>query len=334
MLAASGVPYYSQWESPDLVQRFLDGSLSAADDPNWATSGARTPAEYGFWARRVCGLACLRMVLASRGLPVPPVIRLVERALEWKAYVRDGDRVAGLIYKPFADWVGHDYGISAAVVPDLTLEQVCASASPAAPVIASVHPWVRWPDRTPPHTGGHLVLVTGAAKGVLRLHNSSGLPGASQRDALIRAADFARFFAGRGLIIAGERLGGLAIPHPDHQPAALAGRLGPPFLDPVQPVAKAPGDCHAAGIGGVAVNLHAVHAVQSERNRGEGSARGCPVTATCLAGGDPVPDLHAAVASPPVQGHFPDEGARLGGQHRVGVAQARLPAVISFSNAG
>jgi hypothetical protein len=31
VLAVSGVPYYSQWESPELVPRFLDGSLSAAD---------------------------------------------------------------------------------------------------------------------------------------------------------------------------------------------------------------------------------------------------------------------------------------------------------------
>jgi hypothetical protein len=143
------------------------------------------------------------MVLDSRGLPVPPVIRLVEQALAWNAYVRDGDRVEGLIYKPFADWVGHDYGISATVVPDLTLDQVYTSASPAAPVIASVHSWIRWPDRTPPHTGGHLVLVTGAAGGVLRLHNPSGLPGESQRDAQVPVADFARFFAGRGLIVAG-----------------------------------------------------------------------------------------------------------------------------------
>jgi hypothetical protein len=44
--------------------------------------------------------------------------------------------------------------------------------------------------------------VTGAAGGLVRLHNPSGLPGASQRDALVKTADFARFFAGRGLIIA------------------------------------------------------------------------------------------------------------------------------------
>ena len=57
--------------------------------------------------------------------------------------------------------------------------------------------------RSPFSLAGRRVLVTGAADGVLRLHNPSGLPGASQRDARIRVADFARFFAGRGLIVAG-----------------------------------------------------------------------------------------------------------------------------------
>src|SRR5215472_7252494 len=42
----SGVPYYSQWESPDLVPQFIDGSLRPADDPRWAASGARSPLEY------------------------------------------------------------------------------------------------------------------------------------------------------------------------------------------------------------------------------------------------------------------------------------------------
>jgi hypothetical protein len=81
------------------------------------------------------------------------------------------------------------------------LDNVRLTASPATPVIASVHPWIRWPEQTPPQTGGHLVLVTGATDGVLRLHNPSGLPGSSQRDVLVAAADFARFFAGRGMII-------------------------------------------------------------------------------------------------------------------------------------
>jgi hypothetical protein len=199
----SGVPYFSQWESPELVDRFIDGSLQPRDDPRWAASGAASPQEYEYWARKVCGLACLKMIMASRGLPVPPMMRLVGRALEWRAFVPDGDRMAGLIYRPFADWVAAEYGLAAAVAPDLPLADLAAAASPATPVIASVHHSVRWPDRTPPERGGHLVLVTGAADGQLRLHNPSGLPGRSQEDTLIAVSDFARFYAGRGLLIGG-----------------------------------------------------------------------------------------------------------------------------------
>jgi hypothetical protein len=201
VIGASGVPYFSQWESADLVPQFLDGRLSSADDPRWAESGARTAADYGFWASKVCGLACLRMILSSRGLPVPPMMRLVEQALAWKAYILAGERINGLIYKPFAEWVRHDFGVVAEVVPDLTLERLTSGAAPDTPVIASVHHWIRWPDRQPPETGGHLVLVTGAARGLVRLHNPSGVPGLSQQDAVIKTTSFARFFAGRGLVI-------------------------------------------------------------------------------------------------------------------------------------
>ena len=69
-LGASGVLYFSQWESAALAERFADGSLPLMDDPRWAASGARTPAEYQYWARKVCGLACLKMILAHRGLLV------------------------------------------------------------------------------------------------------------------------------------------------------------------------------------------------------------------------------------------------------------------------
>lgn len=201
---ASMVPYFSQWESAELAERFIDGSLDLADDPRWAQSGARTPAEYGYWAGKVCGLACLKMILAWRGQPVPPMMTLVRRALAWHAYVpQDGDRVAGLIYRPFASWAAAEYGITAEAAPDLPLAEVAATASPQAPVMASVHPWIRWPDRDPPARGGHLVLVTGSGGGLLRLHNPSGIAPGSQRDALVRLADFARFYAGRGLLIRG-----------------------------------------------------------------------------------------------------------------------------------
>lgn len=202
-MAGSGVPYYSQWESPELAGRIIAGTMRAAEDPRWAESGARTPQEYEYWSGRVCGLACLKMILAGRGQPVPPMMHLVRRALFFGAYVPDGDRVTGLIYQPFADWVARDYGITAEVAADLSLARVAATASPAAPVIASVHHSIRWPDRTPPHRGGHLVLVTGADDDHVRLHNPSGLPATGQQDAHVKLPDFARFFAGRGVIIRG-----------------------------------------------------------------------------------------------------------------------------------
>ena len=200
-LGGSGVPYFSQWESGELAERFIDGSLPLAEDPRWAASGARSPAEYEYWAGKVCGLACLKMILAHRGLPVPATMPLVEQAIAWQAYVPQQDRVAGLIYQPFASWVAAEYGIAVEVAPRLRLGQVTELAAPDTPVIASVHKWIRWPDRHPPARGGHLVLVTGAAGGLLRLHNPSGIPPASQRDAMIAVTDFARFFAQRGLIV-------------------------------------------------------------------------------------------------------------------------------------
>jgi Peptidase_C39 like family len=198
---AVSVPYFSQWESPELAGEFIDGSRRPADDPRWAASGASTPGEYEFWSRKVCGLACLKMVMAWRGLRVPPTMRLVERALAAGAYLPDGDRVRGLIYRPFADWVSAEYGIDADVAADLPMDSLISCVSGGSPVIASVHSWIRWPERTPPERGGHLVLVTGVVDGAVRLHNPSGIPGVSQRDALVRPDDFARFAAGRGIVI-------------------------------------------------------------------------------------------------------------------------------------
>jgi len=197
----ANVPYFSQWESPELAAEFIDGSRRAADDPRWAASGASTPEEYEFWSHKVCGLACLKMIMAWRGLPVPPTMRLVERALAAGAYLPDGERVRGLIYRPFADWVSAEYGIAAEVAADLPMDSLIALAAAGSPVIASVHSWIRWPGRIPPERGGHLVLVTGVSGGALKLHNPSGIYRVSQRNALVGPDDFARFAAGRGIVI-------------------------------------------------------------------------------------------------------------------------------------
>jgi hypothetical protein len=201
---AGGIyPYFSQWESPELVPSFLDSSRTAEQDPEWHRSGAASPAEYAYWAVKTCGLACLKMILAARGEPVPPTMRLVDRALDRRAFVPipGTSRVHGLIYRPFADWVAADYGIAAEVAGELTMAGLVSQVAAGAVVIASVHPWVRWPDRVPPDRGGHLVLVTGRHGAQLILNNPSGLPGVSQHATWIALSDFARFYAGRGIVI-------------------------------------------------------------------------------------------------------------------------------------
>ncbi|MGH3168021.1 MAG: hypothetical protein ACRDN0_19320 [Trebonia sp.] len=47
----------------------VEGTLRGAQDPQWADSGARTPAEYEFWAGRTCGIACFGV--SQRDATVP-----------------------------------------------------------------------------------------------------------------------------------------------------------------------------------------------------------------------------------------------------------------------
>ena len=61
-------PCFAQWESPGLGRDFAADPARLADDPLWAASGARDVAEYARWAHHVCGMACVRMVLAARSI--------------------------------------------------------------------------------------------------------------------------------------------------------------------------------------------------------------------------------------------------------------------------
>ncbi|MGW0314038.1 C39 family peptidase [Streptomyces flavidovirens] len=195
------VPYYSQWESRTLVPEFIAGQRDAADDPLWQKSGADTPQEYAFWAPRMCGVACLRMALDFWRHPVPSSVPLVRELCEAGAYVRNGEVVKGLIYQPFADYVGARWGLKAESVPDLPSSRIHETIAGGCLALVSVHKTVRTPAVEPPSKGGHLVLAVGASQEGVMLHNPSGLPGVSQEFALVPWARFDRFYAGRGVII-------------------------------------------------------------------------------------------------------------------------------------
>ncbi|MFZ3493099.1 C39 family peptidase [Streptomyces sp. 5.8] len=195
------VPYFSQWESPALVPEFVSGTTSAADDPQWESSGADTAEEYAFWAPRMCGMACLRMALGHFGQPVPASVPLVREALDAGAYVRDGDQVHGLIYAPFAAWVASRWGLFAEARPQLSAEEVDAEVSRGRLVLLSVHKTIRTLDPTPAQRGGHLVLAVGANPDHIAIHNPSGFPEQSQQFHQVPRTDLGRFFAGRGVVL-------------------------------------------------------------------------------------------------------------------------------------
>jgi hypothetical protein len=207
MSAAETPPYYGQWESPALIGDIITGACRAEDDSAWAESGAASPAEYARWADHLCGVACLRMVLAARGI-TPPRARDLARVLtRYGAYIEQPDgNIRGLIYAPAILWLAEAHAMPAEIILDRTAEDIPPLLVDGGLFIASVHPAIRHPAEAAPGKGGHLVLVFGAKQGALRLHNPSGHDAASQCDAHVAIADFARFFAGRGIWLPGGPL--------------------------------------------------------------------------------------------------------------------------------
>ncbi|MFE4259496.1 C39 family peptidase [Streptomyces sp. NPDC056883] len=197
------VPYYSQWESAALVPEFVAGA-DAALDPLWAGSGAESAEEYAFWAPRMCGVACLRMVLGRLGLPVPPSVELVKELCGAGAYVRDGDAVQGLIYRPFAEYVNARWDLDARSVPELGHQAVRDTLAAGGTAMLSVHWSIRTLAPVVEARGGHLVLAVGATEDAVLVHNPSGFPGASQQYASVSWADLDRFYAGRGILLGGR----------------------------------------------------------------------------------------------------------------------------------
>ncbi|MGW0779092.1 hypothetical protein ACWD01_37150, partial [Streptomyces sp. NPDC002835] len=71
--------------------------------------------------------------------PVPPSVPLVKELCEAGAYVRDGDRVKGLIYQPFADHVRTRWGLHAQAVPDLPATRIPEIIAAGRLAMLSVH---------------------------------------------------------------------------------------------------------------------------------------------------------------------------------------------------
>lgn len=196
------VPYFSQWESAKLAAQFISRELPLAADPLWRESGAATVEEYAEWANHICGMACLKMILAARTGATYSTLALTRMAIEFGAYfIREDRSIHGMIYAPAVKLLEERFGIDAEVVTGITANDIGNIVQPGALFIASVHPAIRWLEGPPPKKGGHLVLVTEATPIALTFHNPSGHTEETQRDAVATAGQFDEFFAGRGVLV-------------------------------------------------------------------------------------------------------------------------------------
>lgn len=195
------VPYFSQWESAALAPALIAGVAELSDDPLWAASGAHSVAEYTAWANRVCGMACLKMILMARSGWTAATVELARRARSYGAYADPDAPIQGLIYAPFVTFVEREFGIRAEVVTDVDASALPDQFAQAEFFIASVHPSIRFPQTAPPERGGHLVLVTAADACGVTFHNPSGHGRPSRVDVRLPLMTFDAFFAGRGIAI-------------------------------------------------------------------------------------------------------------------------------------
>lgn len=139
------------------------------------------------------------MILAARG-EAHSTISLARSCTVYGGYVVneiDGS-IKGLSYAPFVTFVVERFGLRAEVMTNIQTVDIPKILSRQRFFMASVHPSIRWPDSEPPSKGGHLVLVTDASNGVIRLHNPSGHDETNQEDVMLPLASFDRFFANRG----------------------------------------------------------------------------------------------------------------------------------------
>ncbi|MBX4975280.1 C39 family peptidase [Rhizobium lentis] len=198
----SGVPYFSQWETPGMTLPVLaKGSQALLGDPLWHRSGAGTIEEYARWAVNVCGMASLKMILAARG-EIHPTLELARACTSYGGYVvNEIDSIKGLIYAPFVRFVSERFGLRAETMTGVDAAVIPELLSKRRFFIASVNSGIRWPEREPPSKGGHLVLVTSASTESIHFHNPSGHDEASQADVTLPLTVFDRFFANRGISV-------------------------------------------------------------------------------------------------------------------------------------
>ena len=198
----SDVPYFSQWESRDLVEFIITKQLDGKDDPQWRDSGADSREEYAEWSWNGCGMACLKMIIAATQHKMIPLVELGKKSTEYGVYSMPLHDSPGMFYKPFVTFIEKEYGLKGKTESALTIPEIKQAISSGGFVIASVTPEIRFPTRKPTKKGGHLVLVIGYddSEKNFYFHNPSGFKD-TQENVAISESSFLHFFDHKGLLV-------------------------------------------------------------------------------------------------------------------------------------
>ena len=196
------LPYFSQWESRELVEKIITKQIEAKDDPRWQESGAKDVKEYTSWSWSCCGMACLKMILAHKKNEVIPLVTLGKQCVKYDGYKLPLENHPGLYYKPFVQFIKEKYSLNGRATSALTLTDIKNTLSDGGYVIASVTPEIRYTEKDPVKKGGHLVLLFGYddSKQTIYLHNPSGFKN-SQEKVAISYSQFKKFFDNKGIMI-------------------------------------------------------------------------------------------------------------------------------------
>ena len=206
------IPYVSQYASAERTEEFVrDGDLLKTDT-RWRDFGADSQDDYSFWARRICGMACFKMILCALGDTVTelnlPLIILGKKAMAAGCYLPDPknpNRLIGLLHKPFLKFV-NKFGLAGKLIwyigPAIIAREILNKNF----VIASVSHEIRFRSARPEDKTGHLVLVHGFKMNGGRvvgfyIHNPSGFYGISQENHFVTVDDFLNCFSGRIIAI-------------------------------------------------------------------------------------------------------------------------------------
>ncbi len=204
----SPVPFYAQTASPEWVEAVFDRGADPAGDPKWQEWDCRDAQEYAYWCPRACGPVCVKMCVEAFGRPVLPVMAWVRQGLALDGYQiqtspdgRSSDvgwKHSALAQMIILNWLY-------AVACPMEVGEFLAQLSNHRLIITSVS-YEIGTDRPITHSGGHLVVVTGAEfeGGVLNnlyIHNPSGRTPALRENARIPAQRFSEAYSGRSIVV-------------------------------------------------------------------------------------------------------------------------------------